>query len=35
VMLMTTASGNSRFLRIGFRTGACHRRRVAEGGLHL
>jgi hypothetical protein len=35
VMPMTTISGNSRFLRTGFCTGARRRRRVAEGGLHL
>jgi hypothetical protein len=34
-MPMTVASGNSRFLRTGFRTGPHRGRRVAEGGLHL
>jgi hypothetical protein len=32
---MSAMSGNSRFLRTGFRTGARHRRRVVEGGLRL
>jgi hypothetical protein len=32
---LTDVSGNFRFLRIGFCTGARHRRRVVEGGLHL
>jgi hypothetical protein len=35
VMMMIVVGGNSRFLRIGFRTGARSRHRVAEGGLHL
>jgi hypothetical protein len=32
---MMTVSGNSRFLRTGFHTGARHRCRVAEEGFHL
>jgi hypothetical protein len=32
---LTAVSGKSRLLSAGFRTGARHRRRVAEGGLHL
>jgi hypothetical protein len=34
-MLMTAVSGRSRPLSARFHTGACRRRRVAEGGLHL
>jgi hypothetical protein len=33
--LLMAVSGKSRLLSAGFRTGAHHRRRVAEGGLHL
>jgi hypothetical protein len=32
---LTTISGKSKLLCAGFCTGACHRRRVAEGGLQL
>jgi hypothetical protein len=32
---LTAVSGKSRLLCVGFRTEAHHRRRVAEGGLHL
>jgi hypothetical protein len=32
---LTTVSGKSRLLCAEFRTKACHRHRVAEGGLHL
>jgi hypothetical protein len=35
VMLMMAVSGNSKFLRTGFCTGAHRRCRVTEGGLHL
>jgi hypothetical protein len=35
VLSITTVSGNSRFLRTGFHTGAHRRHRVAKGGLHL
>jgi hypothetical protein len=35
VMSMTTVSGKSRLLSVGFRTGARRKHRVAEGGLHL
>jgi hypothetical protein len=34
-MPMTTVSGKSKLLSAGLRIGAHHRRRVAEGGLHL
>jgi hypothetical protein len=34
-MPLMAVSGNSRFLRTGFRTRACCSHRVAEGGLHL
>jgi hypothetical protein len=34
-MPMMAVSGNSRFLRTGFRTRAHCRHRVAKGGLHL
>jgi hypothetical protein len=34
-MLLMAVSGKSRLLTTGFGTGACHRRRVDEGGLHL
>jgi hypothetical protein len=33
--LLTAVSGKSMLLSVGFCTGARHRRRVAEGGLHL
>jgi hypothetical protein len=32
---LTAVSGKSGLLSVGFRTGARHRRRVTEGGLHL
>jgi hypothetical protein len=32
---LTAVSGKSGLLSAGFRTGALHRRRVAEGGLQL
>jgi hypothetical protein len=35
VMSLMAASGKSRLLSARFRTEACRRRRVAEGGLHL
>jgi hypothetical protein len=34
-MSMLAVSGNSRFLRTGFYTGAHRGHRVIEGGLHL
>jgi hypothetical protein len=34
-MPMMAVSGNSLFLRIGFPTGARHRRRLDKGGPHL
>jgi hypothetical protein len=34
-MPIMAVSENSRFLRTGFRSRGHHRRRVAEGGLHL